>query len=81
MWYKRFNKDSWMTRLWRNKNLCFKYNEFGFGASFYSGKLRNYYYRIFSHEAPLRVFNMFSFVMFISFITYYNKKYLAEGKE
>lgn len=81
MWYKRFNKDAWMTRLWRNKNLSFKYNEFGFGSSFYFGKVRNLYYRVFSSEAPLRVFNMLSFIMFISFYVHYNKNYLAEGKE
>lgn len=39
MWFKYFNKNSWKVRLWRDKNLTYKYNDNGIGSNFYIGKM------------------------------------------
>ena len=78
MWYKNFNKESWRLRIWRNKNLTFKYNDLGFGANFYSSSLRNLYLRVFGHEGPLRIFNMFLLITVISSYSYVSEKYWGE---
>lgn len=78
MWYKHFNKDSWKLRLWRHKNLTFKYNDLGFSSLHYASTFRNGVLRVFGHEGPLRTFNLF-FVVFIgSFYGYYNEKFFGE---
>lgn len=79
MWYKHFNKDSWKLRIWRHRNLTFKYNELGFSSNFYSSSLRNLYLRVFGHEGPMRVFNLGLAIGVFSGLSYVNEKYFGES--
>lgn len=78
MWYKHFNKSSWQLRLFRNKNLTFKYNDLGFNANMYASNFRNGVMRVFGHEAPLRVFSIFFVITMSSFYLHFNEKFYGE---
>lgn len=80
MWYRHFNKDSWQMRLWRNKNLTFKYNELGFMADLYTNRLKTLALRVFGHEGSLRMFNLMFFLFVASTYSYFDNKRNGEKK-
>lgn len=78
MWYKYFNKSSWQIRIWRNKNLNFKYNDLGFNSLIHAPQWRNWILRVFNSEASLRMFNLFFAITFISGFIHYQEKFLGD---
>lgn len=81
MWFKFFNKESWQMRIWRNKNLTFRYNDLGFSSHTYTSNFRNHIVRVFGHEGALRAFSLGFGVWLIMVFSYQYKKHFAEASK
>ena len=80
MWFKYFKKSAWRLRLHKTYNLKFKANELSQTKFLYHNYFKMFMFKIFGHEAPLRIFLVASTFSALGIYSYYSELYYGDER-